>query len=253
MMGLPSVGLSGHWKDELAALKKGLAALENERKAFRPAAAEAGPSVAHVPVRRAAPGKDVVIRATVSSADAKPVVRVAYRTSGREGRSVPMEQIEPALYRAVIPASDVAEGLHYFIEATDAAGRKVTYPREGESQALAVTVTTDTTPPEVTHTPVATADAGKPLTVTARVRDASGVRWARVLYRSVNQHKDYQTLALKPTGKEDEYQAVIPGEHVAAGWDFMYLIEVMDTKGNGKIYPDLEKEAPYVIVRLRQP
>ena len=75
----------------------------------------------------------------------------------------------------------------------------------------------------------------------------------RVLYRSVNQHKDYQALAMKPTGVENEYQAVIPGEHVAAGWDFMYLIEVMDTKGNGKIYPDLEKETPYVIVRLRQP
>src|SRR5262249_61589554 len=84
MMGLPSAGLSGHWKDELASLKKGLAALENERKAFRPALAEAAPSLAHVPARRAAPGKDVVIRATVGSADAKPVVRVAYRTDGRD-------------------------------------------------------------------------------------------------------------------------------------------------------------------------
>jgi hypothetical protein len=253
MMGLPSAGLSGHWKDELAALKKGLAALENERKAFRPAAAEAGPSVAHVPIRRAAPGKEVVIRATVGSADAKPVVRVAYLASGRVWRLVPMEQVEASLYRVVIPASDVAEGLQYHIEATDAAGRKATYPREGDSQPLAVTVTTDNTPPEVTHSAVTIAEAGKPLTVTARVSDPSGVRWVRVLYRSVNQFKDYQTLAMKPTGVAHEYQAVIPGEHVAAGWDFMYLIEVMDNKGNGKIYPDLEKETPYVIVRLRQP
>src|SRR5262249_18470571 len=148
--------------------------------------------------------------------------------------SARMEQAEPSLYRAVIPGSEVAEGLTYFVEATDAAGRKATYPRGGESQPLAVTVTADNTPPEVTHTPVTTADAGKPLTVTAVVRDPSGVRWARVLYRSVNQHEDYQALALKPTGTKDEYQAVIPGEHVVPGWDFMYLIEVMDGAGNGK-------------------
>jgi hypothetical protein len=75
----------------------------------------------------------------------------------------------------------------------------------------------------------------------------------RVLYRGVNQYKDYQALAMKPTGEKDEYRAVIPAEHVAAGWDFMYLIEVMDAKGNGRIYPDLEEGAPYVIVRLRRP
>jgi hypothetical protein len=73
-----------------------------------------------------------------------------------------------------------------------------------------------------------------------------------VLYRSVNQYKDFQALAMKPTGEKDEYRAVIPGEHVAAGWDFMYLIEAMGANGNGRIYPDLEEEAPYVVVRLRQ-
>jgi hypothetical protein len=30
----------------------------------------------------------------------------------------------------------------------------------------------------------------------------------------------------------------------------MYLIEVMDNNGRGKIYPDLNKELPYVIVKL---
>jgi dienelactone hydrolase len=32
----------------------------------------------------------------------------------------------------------------------------------------------------------------------------------------------------------------------------MYFIEVIDKRGNGKIYPDLEKETPYVVVRLRR-
>jgi hypothetical protein len=30
----------------------------------------------------------------------------------------------------------------------------------------------------------------------------------------------------------------------------MYLIEMMDTKGRGAIYPDLSKETPYVVVKL---
>ena len=32
----------------------------------------------------------------------------------------------------------------------------------------------------------------------------------------------------------------------------MYFIEVIDGKGNGVIYPDLLREAPYVVVRLRR-
>jgi hypothetical protein len=30
----------------------------------------------------------------------------------------------------------------------------------------------------------------------------------------------------------------------------MYLIEVMDNNGNGRIYPDLNKETPYRFVKL---
>jgi dienelactone hydrolase len=32
----------------------------------------------------------------------------------------------------------------------------------------------------------------------------------------------------------------------------MYFIEVIDNRGNGKIYPDLEKETPYVVVKLQR-
>ncbi len=30
----------------------------------------------------------------------------------------------------------------------------------------------------------------------------------------------------------------------------MYLIEVMDNNDNGKIYPDLNKETPHIVVKL---
>ncbi|MDA2926421.1 hypothetical protein MYX78_04175 [Acidobacteria bacterium AH-259-G07] len=67
-----------------------------------------------------------------------------------------------------------------------------------------------------------------------------------------NQHHDYQTLAMLPTGNKDQYQTVVPGEHIVPKWDFMYLVEVMDKACNGKIYPDLEKEMPYIVIKLER-
>ena len=113
-------------------------------------------------------------------------------------------------------------------------------------------VTNDDKPPLLKHTPITSAPAEKPLIVTAEVRDHSGVKWVRLRYRSVTQFQDYRTLEMVETDRKGEYRAVVPSEHVEAKWDFMYLFEVMDKKGNGKIYPDLEQEAPYVVVKLRR-
>ncbi len=102
----------------------------------------------------------------------------------------------------------------------------------------------------VTHQPVATAPAGKPLTIAAQVRAPSGVKWVHLRYRTVNQHEDYRTLTMLPSGEKDCFAAVIPAEHLPPAWDLMYLIEIMDQKGNGRIYPDLNQETPYIVVRL---
>jgi hypothetical protein len=104
--------------------------------------------------------------------------------------------------------------------------------------------------PSIVHQRVLIASAGKPLTITAEVRDASGVKWVRLRYRSVNQHQDYQTLPMRPTGNPSQYRAVIPAEHLVPTWDMMYFLETMDQLGNGRIYPDFNKETPYVIVKL---
>ena len=105
-------------------------------------------------------------------------------------------------------------------------------------------------PPVVIHQPVTTAAAGKPLTISAEVRDPAGVKWVHLRYRSVNQQQDYRTLPMLPAGGTDRYQAVIPAEEIVPTWDLMYLIEVMDKQGNGAIFPDLNRETPYIVVRL---
>lgn len=161
MMGVRSASLCGHWKHELAALEKGLLALERQRRELRPAGTP------------------------------KPTPRYA------------------------------------------------ALPDDADREA-----------PVVIHAAITAAPAGKPVEITAQVRAPAGVKWVRLRYRSVNQREDYRTLPMLPTGDKDHYRAVVPAEHVVPTWDLMYLIEVMDNRGNGRIYPDLNKETPYVIVRL---
>ncbi len=120
------------------------------------------------------------------------------------------------------------------------------------TESILVVVTNDNKPPRIRHERVTSAAAGKPLTVTVEVRDTSGVKWVRLRYRSVTQFQDFRTLEMAETGRKGEYRAVVPGEQTIAKWDFMYLFEVMDNNGNGKIYPDFEQEAPYVVVKLRR-
>ncbi len=252
MMGRRSSDLSGHWRDELVKLKAGLEKLRREKKEYRPGSADKAPWIAHVPIRRTLPRKDLILRATVSGRDPMAHVRVVYRDAHGDAGHVEMRRIGPTIYRAEIPAAKVAEGLTYVIEAVDPTGRKATYPPRGPDDPIAVAVTADREAPRVTHEPIASAPAETPLKVTATVQDPSGVRWVRLRYRSVNQYQDYQTLPMLPTGQKDQYRAVVPAQHVAAKWDFMYLIEVMDHHGNGQIHPDLEKEMPYVVVHLQR-
>ncbi|MHC4596130.1 MAG: hypothetical protein ACYS19_14475, partial [Planctomycetota bacterium] len=244
MMGRERAGLSGHWKDELVELKKGLEELKEQRRSFRPTAAEADPVIAHVPIRRMAPGNELTIRTTATDKNPIAHIRLGY-SSGQGGYSFSnMEQTGPFLYRAVIPKKDAKEGLNYFIEAVDKTGRKA------KTQIVTVTFTGDNRPPLLRHSPVTSARHQRPLTVTAQVSDTSGVKWVRLRYRSVNQYQDYKTLDMTETNAKGRYKAVVPAEDVPAKWDFMYFFEVMDNKGNGKIYPDLEEEAPYIVVKL---
>ena len=153
----------------------------------------------------------------------------------------------PRRYLAAIPAARVGAGLRYFIEAGDAAGKCTRYPDRG---AVAVSVSADNEPPAVAHQPVLNAPAGQPVRIAAQVNDPSGVKWVRLRYRAVNQHQDFRTLPMLPAGEKDEYRAEVPAADINPQWDFMYLIETMDNAGNGRVWPDLERETPYVVVKL---
>jgi hypothetical protein len=246
MMGRESSGLSGHWRDELAKLRQGLEKLIDQRKKSASAVTKDELSIAHVPIRRIADSSKLVIRATIRTKESTSRVRVEYGNSRGDQKYLSMERTEPFLYRAVIGGKDIKEGLSYFIEAVDKTGRRA------RTKLIEVTVTKDKKPPLVKHKHIISAPAEKPLAVTADVDDPSGVKWVRLRYRSVTQFEDYKSLDMVQTGGKGTYSVTVPGKDIITKYDFMYFIEVMDNKGNGKIYPDLEKEAHYVIVKLQR-
>ncbi len=243
MMGRASANLTGHWRDELPKLNAGLDKLRAQRRSFKPGITAGKIKIAHVPIRKARPGKRLAIRATVSAAEPASNVRVGYRSGQGDYVWMDMKQSRPCVYRTTIKAKDVTAGLNYLIEASGRSERARIEP-------IAVAVTVDNEAPRVKHEHVTGAPAVEPLSITARVNDTAGVKWVRLRYRSVTQFQDYKTLEMAETGIDSQYKTIVPGPDVDAKYDFMYLIEVMDSNGNGAIYPDMERQAPYVVVKL---
>ena len=214
------------------------------------------PWIAHIPVRRLFPGQELVLRATVTGVAKVTRVRVCYGDRIHGFTSSDMGQTQAGLYRVSIPQSKVVDGLKYFLEAEDASGRISTWPDawpdNGRAHPIEVAVSGDHDPPVLQHSPIESALPGQPLHIVAKVEDPSGIRWVHLRYRGLSQHQDFQDLSMLPTGRDNEFEATIPGANIDAKFDLMYFFETMDTQGNGKIYPDLSKETPYVVVKVGQ-
>ena len=81
---------------------------------------------------------------------------------------------------------------------------------------------------------------------------ADEVKWMRLRYRHVSQYEDYQSAEMILDRKTGLYSAAIPAAFVDPKWDLMYFVEVVGRNGAGRMYPDLEREMPYVIVPIRR-
>ena len=208
------------------------------------------PVIAHVPVRRVRPGESVEMRAGIGGVAPIRVARVMYGGQALGFKSVDLREEGGGRYKATLPADALANGTRYWIEAVDEQGRRGVYPEGGAAEAIRVIESNDEQPPTIHHDRIAHARADQPMSIKATVSDPSGVAWVRVRYRGVNQHQDYAIAEMLPTGEKDEYRAVIPAGRIDPKWDFMYYIEAMDAVGNSTIYPDMDRETPYVVVSL---
>ena len=210
------------------------------------------PRISHVPVRSRPPEEAVTLRATVAGADEIRAVRAWFGDSAHGFTAREMRASGPNVYVLDVAPGTLPAAANYYLEAVDAKGRVTRFPQDGETHPIGIALRTDTQPPVFRHTPVTSAHAGRPLRIVAEAEDQSGVRSVQLRYRSVNQRQDYGSIAMLPTGKPHEYAAEIPAGEIVSKWDFMYYFEVIDNQGNGKIYPDGEKETPYVVVKLER-
>ena len=208
------------------------------------------PLIAHAPVVRLATGQDLKLRATVAGVVPIESVRAIVGDSRHGFQSVPLQRVEQ-IYEATISASKLSPDASYFLLAVDSSGRTSIYPEDGDLHPIQVEISSDSQPPVLVHKPVLSAEASRPLHITAIVQDLSGVKWVHLRYRGVSEHQDYKTLNMLPTGLANEYDAIIPGIDVDPHFDLMYFFEVMDNAGNGRIYPDMDKETPYITVKMK--
>lgn len=90
----------------------------------------------------------------------------------------------------------------------------------------------------------------KALTVRTKVAGVNGIKRVQLRYRPVNQYFEYSILRMSSTSEKDIYEATIPVQDINPRFDLMYFVEAMDNNGNGKIYPDMNFQTPYVVVKL---
>ncbi len=235
------------------------------------------PHIAHLPPRRTLPGKDVILKATVTlppkivepEKDSLSIargttstvlppetiegVRLVYSSDGgKTDRTVEMLSQDGFIYQAVIPAGEVRTGeIRYHLEAEDSIGQVVSCPAalSGEN-FYRIDVSQDRTPPTVDHAPVRECDAGVPLEIQARVSDESALAKVLLYYRPTRQTMEYSVVVM--TLKGGQYSAAIPGAAITKEYDMMYYIEAVDGHGNGLFFPNPDIEQPYIVVKVRR-
>ena len=128
------------------------------------------------------------------------------------------------------------------------AERQAAQPKPGADSVLP-SLETNSNPPIVALMPSPSGGVHPSIdfNIRARVTAPAGVRWIRLRYRHLNQKEDYETLPMHEEGSTGIYSASIPGSFITKQWDLMYYIEIVDNHGTGRIYPDLERDTPYVI------
>ena len=103
---------------------------------------------------------------------------------------------------------------------------------------------------QISHERVAKLPVGEPLKIRIKVSAPSGIKKVEINHRSVNQDVDYKTIQMERTGEPDVFEATLPVAEINSRWDYMYLFKIIDNENHGTIYPDLNMETPYIILKL---
>jgi hypothetical protein len=212
--------------------------------------ARRAPRIAHVPVRSASAGAPLHLRATITAPDGVAEAALQYWPPGETRPRVLALTADGRRWSAELTPEKKWDGseLRYALLARDRRGAVTRLPARGEFTML---VGRDSDPPEVRHTSPASCEPGTGLRLAFEVRDASRLALVRLHYRHLTQSETYRTVDLTPAGA-DSYEATIPGDYIGTRYDLIYYLEAVDRFGNGAFYPDPDRTAPYVVVRVRR-
>jgi hypothetical protein len=251
--GVQRVGFSRHWKEELQKLKQGLEKLQAQRKETHLESTDIRPKIVHVPVRQSQPEKAFLIQASIVSPTPITEAHVWVQTQAGAMASVAMKDLGEGRYQARIAPQAGQTELAYYIEAVNAAGHNRLHPFQNQQAApIHTRITDDRQPPELKLERSKLALPFQDLRITAQATDASAVKWMLLRYRHLTQFEDYKTAGMRPDPQTGLWSGTIPGDFITPEWDLMYYVQVMDNQGNGRMYPDLETEMPYVIVPVER-
>jgi hypothetical protein len=107
-------------------------------------------------------------------------------------------------------------------------------------------------PPAISLAAPGIAEPGRDLQIAVKAAAPQEVKWMRLRYRHLSQYEDYRTADMAFDPKTGAYTGAIPAAFIDPKWDLMYFVEVVGTNGAGRMYPDLEREMPYVIVAVKR-
>ncbi len=236
------------------------------------------PHIAHLPLRRAIPGKDLVFKATVTlpvqvlqphktslsiargtTSTIEPPEKIEgvsfyYSTdNGRSYRCLEMKEEEDMIYSVTLSGQDIQEGeIRYYMEASDSIGQTVHLPKGSQTDNYyPIKITNDLTPPVTTHAHEKEWNPGEPLQIKATVIDDSSIAKVLLYYRPTRQAMEYSITTMYPEGN-NVYSATIPGKAITKEFDLMYYIEALDEFGNGIFYPDPDVTDPHIIIKVRR-
>jgi len=228
------------------------------------------PVIAHTPPRFLEPGREAVIRASVTCPEEPARVELVVRTRGKPPHAkrgaedtrperIPMRDVEAGLLlEALIPQSLLDSSVEYWFEAESRSGRRSRLPDAGaEPHFFTLTAVDRSIGPRILHDPPAGAEPGKDIVIRADIRSSRPLSRARLHYRHTNQFASYRTAHMeleRADGRRTgagRYTAAIPGDYVVPEWDIMYYLEAVDEAGCGAFYPpsDWIRRIPYCVVR----
>jgi hypothetical protein len=205
-----------------------------------------------LPALESEPGKAITIRANLYS-DAPnafwPLVK--YRAMGQhQVQDALMHRVEGTtdLYRVDIPLKNLPgdSGILEYMIYNKSRNYRMTLPpgsnKNNPQKFYRVTYGEDRTPPEVELLPEQVDREAEKAVIRVKLSDPSGIHSAELLYKAMPSTEAWERIPLEE--QDGVYQTEVPMDYEG----LQYCMELIDGAGNGVVWPDIQKETPYVTV-----